>query len=105
MTVQNVDALIVGAGYGGIYALKKLLDQGLHVKVIDTADGVGGTWFWNRYPGAMSEYVFSRQRATRRLMSSLALNHTSIATRGTRRTFNPTHGADTTSKPLKSWPI
>lgn len=57
MTVQHLDALVVGAGYGGIYQLKKLLDQGLKVKVIDTADGVGGTWFWNRYPGAMSEYV------------------------------------------------
>jgi cyclohexanone monooxygenase len=59
MTVQHLDALVVGAGYGGIYQLKKLLDQGLHAKVIDAADGVGGTWFWNRYPGAMSEYAYT----------------------------------------------
>jgi cyclohexanone monooxygenase len=51
----NLDALVVGAGFGGIYQLKKLRDQGLSVKVIDTAGGVGGTWYWNRYPGAMSE--------------------------------------------------
>ena len=44
-----------GAGFGGIYQLKKLLDQGLKVKGIDMADDVGGTWYWNHYPGAMSE--------------------------------------------------
>ncbi|KAF2826994.1 cyclohexanone monooxygenase [Ophiobolus disseminans] len=55
MVAQQLDALVVGAGYGGIYALKKLSDQGLHVKVIDAAGGVGGTWYWNRYPGAMSD--------------------------------------------------
>lgn len=51
----GLDALVVGAGFGGIYQLKKLRDQGLSVKVIDTAGGIGGTWYWNRYPGAMSE--------------------------------------------------
>lgn len=57
MEQQYLDALVVGAGFGGIYQLKKLLDQNLTVKVIDTAEGVGGTWYWNRYPGAMSEYA------------------------------------------------
>jgi cation diffusion facilitator CzcD-associated flavoprotein CzcO len=51
----SLDALVVGAGFGGIYQLKKLRDQGLSVKAIDAASDVGGTWFWNRYPGAMSE--------------------------------------------------
>ncbi|KIW62213.1 hypothetical protein PV04_10409 [Phialophora macrospora] len=55
MDIQYLDALVVGAGFGGIYQLKKLLDQGLNVKVIDIADDVGGTWYWNRYPGAMSD--------------------------------------------------
>jgi hypothetical protein len=55
MEPQYLDALVVGAGFGGIYQLKKLLDQGLNVKGIDMADDVGGTWYWNRYPGAMSE--------------------------------------------------
>ncbi|THZ50755.1 cyclopentanone 1,2-monooxygenase, partial [Aureobasidium pullulans] len=55
MAVQFLDALVVGAGFGGIYQLKKLRDQGLSVKAIDAASDVGGTWFWNRYPGAMSD--------------------------------------------------
>ncbi|KAK5031514.1 hypothetical protein LTR13_007842 [Exophiala sideris] len=55
MDIQYLDALVVGAGFGGIYQLKKLLDQNLAVKVIDIADDVGGTWYWNRYPGAMSD--------------------------------------------------
>ena len=54
---QSLDALVVGAGFGGIYQLKKLRDMGLNVKAIDTASDVGGTWFWNTYPGAMSEYA------------------------------------------------
>jgi cyclohexanone monooxygenase len=59
--VQQVDALIVGAGFGGIYQLHSLLQLGLNAKVIDRASDVGGTWFWNRYPGAMSDtesYVY-----------------------------------------------
>ncbi|KAF2120997.1 hypothetical protein BDV96DRAFT_283413 [Lophiotrema nucula] len=52
---QSLDALVVGAGFGGIYQLKLLLDQRLSVKVIDIAGDVGGTWYWNQYPGAMSD--------------------------------------------------
>jgi len=55
MTQIDFDALIVGAGFGGIYQLHLLLEQGLSVKVIDAASDVGGTWYWNRYPGAMSD--------------------------------------------------
>ncbi|KAJ9604520.1 hypothetical protein H2200_010633 [Cladophialophora chaetospira] len=55
MTEQHFDALIVGAGFGGIYQLHKLLSLGLSAKVIDFAGDVGGTWYWNRYPGAMSD--------------------------------------------------
>jgi cyclohexanone monooxygenase len=46
------DAVIVGAGFGGLYMLIKLRELGLKVRVFDTATGVGGTWYWNRYPGA-----------------------------------------------------
>ncbi|HXP75222.1 MAG TPA: NAD(P)/FAD-dependent oxidoreductase [Stellaceae bacterium] len=47
------DALIVGAGFAGLYQLLCLCDRlGLSVRVLETADGVGGTWYWNRYPGA-----------------------------------------------------
>lgn len=55
MESQALDALVVGAGFAGIYQVKKLVDQNLEVRGIDMADDVGGTWYWNRYPGAMSE--------------------------------------------------
>ena len=49
----DYDAIIVGAGFSGLYELHRLRDElGLSVKVIEKADDVGGTWYWNRYPGA-----------------------------------------------------
>lgn len=48
---EKIDALIVGAGFGGIYQCHTLSRLGLSVKVIDVASDVGGTWYWNRYPG------------------------------------------------------
>jgi len=50
--VQRFDAVIVGAGLSGLYLLHTLRELGLSVVVLDQASGVGGTWFWNRYPGA-----------------------------------------------------
>lgn len=50
--VEMLDALIVGAGFGGIYQLKRLRDEGYNVKLVDFASDYGGTWYWNRYPGA-----------------------------------------------------
>src|ERR1700712_3920537 len=49
---NRYDAIIVGAGVSGLYLLQRLREAGLSVLVIDQASGVGGTWFWNRYPGA-----------------------------------------------------
>ena len=46
------DAVVVGAGVAGLYQLYRLREQGLKVRAIDAAAGVGGTWYWNRYPGA-----------------------------------------------------
>ncbi len=46
------DAVIVGAGISGLYLLHRLRELGLSALVVDQATGVGGTWFWNRYPGA-----------------------------------------------------
>ena len=46
------DAVIVGAGFSGLYMLHRLKQQGLRARVLERGDGVGGTWFWNRYPGA-----------------------------------------------------
>ena len=52
----DFDAVIVGAGFAGLYALHKLRDEtGLSARVYEAGDGVGGTWYWNRYPGARSD--------------------------------------------------
>ncbi|WP_280438889.1 flavin-containing monooxygenase [Nocardia cyriacigeorgica] len=48
----SVDVVVVGAGIAGLYALHKFRSQGLTVRVFEAADGVGGVWYWNRYPGA-----------------------------------------------------
>jgi cyclohexanone monooxygenase len=49
---HDVDAIIVGAGFAGLYMLHRLRGAGLSARVVEAADGVGGTWYWNRYPGA-----------------------------------------------------
>jgi cyclohexanone monooxygenase len=46
------DAVVIGAGFAGLYMLYKLRQLGLTTRVFETGDGVGGTWYWNRYPGA-----------------------------------------------------
>ncbi|MHB1912334.1 MAG: flavin-containing monooxygenase, partial [Acidimicrobiales bacterium] len=58
------DAIVVGAGFAGLYSVYLLREQGFSVRALDRADGVGGTWYWNRYPGARCdvqsiEYSFS----------------------------------------------
>jgi cyclohexanone monooxygenase len=49
---HEMDVVIVGAGFGGMYMLHRLRGLGLSAIVFDVASGVGGTWYWNRYPGA-----------------------------------------------------
>ena len=49
---QDFDAIVVGAGIAGLYQLYRLRGMGLKVRAFDTASAVGGTWYWNRYPGA-----------------------------------------------------
>jgi len=62
--MPDLDAIIVGAGFGGLYMLHKLRQIGLRAIIIEAADSVGGTWYWNRYPGARCdipslEYCYS----------------------------------------------
>jgi cation diffusion facilitator CzcD-associated flavoprotein CzcO len=53
MSEQNTfDAIVVGGGFAGIYMLHRLRREGLSVRLLEAADGVGGVWYWNRYPGA-----------------------------------------------------
>src|SRR5215510_13110759 len=49
---QQVDAAVVGAGFAGLYLLHRLRKAGFSVVGLDSANDVGGTWYWNRYPGA-----------------------------------------------------
>ncbi|HYH51905.1 MAG TPA: NAD(P)-binding protein, partial [Acidimicrobiia bacterium] len=49
--VTEIDVLIVGAGFGGLYALHRHRQQGFRVVAVEAGSDVGGTWFWNRYPG------------------------------------------------------
>jgi len=49
---ESYDVVVVGAGFAGMYMLHKLRGQGFSVRVYEQGDGVGGTWYWNRYPGA-----------------------------------------------------
>lgn len=51
-TTNNFDAVIVGAGFAGLYMLHRLRGLGFSARVYEAGSGVGGTWFWNRYPGA-----------------------------------------------------
>jgi heterodisulfide reductase subunit A-like polyferredoxin len=49
---EAYDVVVVGAGFAGMYMLHRLRGQGLSARVYEQGDGVGGTWYWNRYPGA-----------------------------------------------------
>jgi len=49
---EGLDLLVVGAGFAGLYMLHRARGLGLRTEVIEAGDGVGGTWYWNRYPGA-----------------------------------------------------
>jgi cation diffusion facilitator CzcD-associated flavoprotein CzcO len=49
---EEIDALVIGAGITGLYQLYCLLRLGLDARIYDAGEGVGGTWYWNRYPGA-----------------------------------------------------
>lgn len=64
----TLDVVVVGAGFAGMYAIWKLRQSGLSLRVIEAGDDVGGTWYWNRYPGARCditsmEYSFSFSEA------------------------------------------
>ena len=61
-----LDAVVLGAGVAGLYQLYQLRGQGLRVRAYESGSDVGGTWYWNRYPGArfdsesyIYQYLFS----------------------------------------------
>jgi cyclohexanone monooxygenase len=52
LALRTLDAVVIGAGFAGLYMLYRLRELGFTVRVYEAGDGVGGTWYWNRYPGA-----------------------------------------------------
>jgi cation diffusion facilitator CzcD-associated flavoprotein CzcO len=50
--MADLDVAVVGAGFAGIYAVHAFRSAGLTVRAFEAGSGIGGTWFWNRYPGA-----------------------------------------------------
>ena len=48
----NLDAVVIGAGFSGLYMLYRLREAGFSTQVYEAAEDVGGVWHWNRYPGA-----------------------------------------------------
>jgi cation diffusion facilitator CzcD-associated flavoprotein CzcO len=70
-THLDFDAIVIGAGVSGLYQLYRLRELGLRVRVFEAGSGVGGTWYWNRYPGARFDseswtygYSFSQELLT-----------------------------------------
>src|SRR5690348_12539097 len=49
---MQCDVIVVGAGFAGLYAIHRLRGLGLSLQAFEAGSGVGGTWYWNRYPGA-----------------------------------------------------
>ena len=65
---EDLEALVIGAGVSGLYILYCLLQKGIKARIYEAGDGVGGTWYWNHYPGAVLDseswayaYAFSRE--------------------------------------------
>jgi len=65
---QQLDVIVIGAGVSGLYSLYKLRELGFSAKVFEAGTGIGGTWYWNRYPGARFDsesysyqYSFSKE--------------------------------------------
>src|SRR5260370_5631400 len=66
--LENFDAIVIGAGVSGLYQLYRLRELGLSVRCVEDGGGVGGTWYWNRYPGCRFDsesetygYSFSKE--------------------------------------------
>ncbi|MEC9181850.1 MAG: NAD(P)-binding protein, partial [Actinomycetota bacterium] len=67
-SAEHREVIVIGAGVAGIYALHRLRDLGVDALVIEAGDDLGGTWYWNRYPGCRFDsesysygYSFSKE--------------------------------------------
>jgi cation diffusion facilitator CzcD-associated flavoprotein CzcO len=62
---HDFDVVIIGAGFAGMYMLHRARGLGLSARVYEAADGVGGTWYWNRYPGEGIRGIRAHPRLSR----------------------------------------
>ena len=67
---EDLDVLVVGGGFNGLYQLYRLRERGFRVHLVEDGEDVGGTWHWNRYPGArvdsnVPEYEYSLEELWR----------------------------------------
>ena len=63
--IEELDVIVVGAGFSGLYLLDRLRSMGMAVRVLEAGGGLGGVWYWNCYPGARVDspgaiYQYSR---------------------------------------------
>src|SRR5215475_1834885 len=68
VSVPTFDAIVIGAGVAGLYQLYRLRELGMSVRGVEDGGGIGGTWYWNRYPGCRFDsesetygYTFSKE--------------------------------------------
>ena len=80
MTTSRVDAVIVGAGFAGLYMAYLLREHGYQIQGLERGDDVGGTWYWNRYPGCRCDFYLSTENVTSILVSTATATATAIAT-------------------------
>src|SRR3546814_8846439 len=78
----DFDVIVIGAGISGMYQLHRLRGLGMRVRVFEAGTGVGGTWYWNRYPGARFDsesysygYSFSQELLEDRKSTRLNSSH------------------------------
>src|SRR6201993_4014680 len=92
---QHFDAIVIGAGFSGLHMLKSLRDKlGLKVRVYEAGGTVGGTWYWNRYPGARCDSE----------SYMLHLGQAVVASGGTVRTLPRAAGNPTLSRTCRATP-
>ncbi len=90
MDAEPLDAVVIGAGFAGLYMVYRLREQGFSVHGFERGDGVGGTWYWNRYPG---------RAATRRSCSTRSRSCPTWSRSG--RSPSATRGSPTSSATSK----
>ena len=88
--VEELDVLVVGAGFAGLYQLDHLRRLDYNVKVFEAASDIGGVWYWNCYPGAQGRLLWAAVSVLRRgALAALELQRALSLVGGASRLFPP----------------